>query len=128
MALSWHFSDEHSEFTASILRRLSAERAIVPALWPTEVANGLLVAERRGRIKSAELAAAVRRTLDLPIDIRQLSLASALGSISELARAHGLTVYDATYLHLALEEGLPLATLDDDLIAAARRVGLPELA
>jgi predicted nucleic acid-binding protein len=51
----------------------------------------------------------------------------SLGRILQLAREHRLTEYDAAYLDLAMREGLPLATLDNDLLAAARRVGLPEL-
>jgi predicted nucleic acid-binding protein len=50
------------------------------------------------------------------------------GPVLDLARAQGLSVYDAAYLHLAMREGLPLATLDDDLRAAASRVGVSLIA
>jgi predicted nucleic acid-binding protein len=41
-----------------------------------------------------------------------------------LARTHHLSAYDAAYLELAIREGLPLATLDDDLRRAAARAGV----
>jgi predicted nucleic acid-binding protein len=44
--------------------------------------------------------------------------------VLSLARAHRLSAYDATYLELALRRGLPLATLDGKLKAAASAVGV----
>lgn len=127
MTLAWHFEDEQSDFTAAVLRRLRGDRALVPSLWAFEVANGLEVALRRRRITKVELVQAVERTLSLPIDVQEIALNGVLGPVAELARQQTLTVYDASYLHLALRERLPLATLDGDLIASAKRVGLPEL-
>ena len=43
----------------------------------------------------------------------------------ELARRHRLTFYDAVYLELAGRKRVPLATLDVDLIAAARAERIP---
>ena len=85
-------------------------------------------AERRRRITPAAAASAVERTLALTIEIREVSLAMALGTIAQLARTYAVTVHAAAYLELAMREGLPIATQDADLIAAARRAGLPELA
>lgn len=45
----------------------------------------------------------------------------------ELADLHRLTMYDATYLELALRLSLQLATLDEDLRQAAQREGIPQL-
>lgn len=42
-------------------------------------------------------------------------------TVVELARRYQLSVYDAAYLGLALQEGLPLATLDSELVKSARR-------
>ena len=58
-----------------------------------------------------------------PITVDALSPSGVFGRVLELAREHGLTVYDAYYLELALRERAALATLDDDLRAAARRAG-----
>jgi predicted nucleic acid-binding protein len=56
--------------------------------------------------------------------VNDLSVEDALGPVLNLARAQGLSAYDATYLELAMREGLALATQDDDLRAAAGRVGV----
>jgi len=63
--------------------------------------------------------------LDLSISTNELTLEHALQVVVNLAREQGLTAYDASYLDLAMREGLPLATQDDDLRAAAARVGVP---
>ena len=49
--LTWCFEDEAMSWTDDVLAKLRAgDEAIVPAHWPAEVANALLVAVRRGRI------------------------------------------------------------------------------
>jgi len=42
--------------------------------------------------------------------------------IFALARKHNLSSYDASYLDLAMRKGLPLATLDKNLLAVAKRI------
>jgi predicted nucleic acid-binding protein len=63
--------------------------------------------------------------LSLQVTCDDASLGEALGAVISLAREQSLTAYDAAYLHLAMREGLPLATQDDALILAANRVGVP---
>jgi predicted nucleic acid-binding protein len=103
----------------------------IPALWrrnwPLEALNGLLTAERRGRID-----AVLRRRLagllgELPIMIDDETASRMWTSTIRLAETHGLTAYDAAYLELALRLGLPLATQDAALIAAAQATGAPLL-
>ncbi len=125
VALPWHFEDETSEYAEHVLDRLETDAAIVPALWPLEMANGLTVAERRGRLSPAKLARAVELSLDLPVLVDEVSTHLALGPVLELARSQELSAYDAAYLELAMREGIPLATQDEDLRAAAGRVGVP---
>ncbi len=124
IALAWCFEDEASPEGDAVLDRVRAEGAFAPALWTLEIANTLLHAERRGRMKSADLAASLDLLRLLPIDIDHESSARAWTDILPLARREGLTTYDATYLDLALRRGLPLATRDGDLAAAARRLGV----
>jgi predicted nucleic acid-binding protein len=124
VALAWHFEDEASAYADRVLERLREDDALVPAIWPLEVANGLLAAERRSRLSPADVAAAQGVLSDLPITVNTQTLAEALGSVLDLARAQGLSAYDAAYLDLAMREGLALATQDDDLRAAATRVGV----
>jgi predicted nucleic acid-binding protein len=107
--------------TARVLESLKTAHAVTTALWPFEVTNAPLDAERRGRINAAQQAEFLERLRLLPIEHRP---AAWLGQqILPLARAHRLTAYDAAYLELASREGLPLATLDGDLRKAAAAAG-----
>jgi predicted nucleic acid-binding protein len=124
VALAWHFDDESSQYADRVFTRLRKDEAIVPSTWPLELANALLFGERRGRISISGVEAALRQTLELTVSYRDVPPNAAFGPVLDLARLQRLTVYDAIYLHLAIHEGIPLATLDDDLIAAARRVGI----
>jgi predicted nucleic acid-binding protein len=99
---------------------------MVPSIWLLDVANGFLTGERRRRITSAEVLIAVGECLELPLFVREVGRVE-VGPILALARAHNLTAYDAAYLDLALRERLPLATLDEDLRAAATTTGVPIL-
>jgi predicted nucleic acid-binding protein len=128
VTLGWCFRDEENAFAHRVLRRLRDDSAWAPAVWPLEVGNGFALAERRGRFSTADSAEALVILSDLPITVHALTLEDALGPVLDLARAQGLSVYDAAYLHLAMREGLPLATLDDDLRAAASRVGVSLIA
>ena len=128
VALGWCFEDEASEYAERVFEQLNEEnKALVPSIWPLEVANGLLVAERRGRLSSAKVARTAEVVTQLPVSIQDAQPELALGAVLDLARAQGLTAYDAAYLELAMREGLPLATQDEALRAAAQRVGVPLL-
>ena len=124
VTLSWCFRDEHSEDAVRILRLLTVDAAVVPSLWPLEVANGLLVAERRGRLSADETMQVREMLVDLPITLDEATFDEGFGSVLNLARERNLSAYDAAYLALAMREGLPLATLDDKLRAAATSVGV----
>ena len=103
----------------------SGWRAIVPPLWQLEVANALLLNERRKTLTSAE---ADRGLLDLETFLASLAdldpAPAAMRELANVARAYQLTVYDAAYLALAKRESLPLATLDKGLRAAAAKAGV----
>jgi predicted nucleic acid-binding protein len=125
VTLAWCFRDEQNAYAHRMLRRLDDEPAVVPSVWPLEIVNGLLVAERRRRLSPAEVAQVGRELADLPITWHELSLDLAFGPVLDLARAQALSTYDAAYLELAMREGLPLATQDEALRAATQRVGVP---
>jgi predicted nucleic acid-binding protein len=125
LTMTWAFTSEATPFTARVLESLTTTHAVTPALWPFEVANGLLDAERRGRINTAQQAEFLERLRLLPIHIEHRPAAWLGQQILPLARAHRLTAYDAAYLELAGREGLPLATNDEDLKTAARFAGVP---
>ncbi len=125
VALSWCFPDEESTYADSVLGGFASDSALVPDVWPFEVANGLLIAQRRRRITDHDVGVARGILLDLPIEVAHQTLDEALGAVLELARAQRLSSYDATYLALAMRHGLPLATLDVGLRAAAADLGVP---
>jgi predicted nucleic acid-binding protein len=124
VTLAWCFEDETTDDSEALLRRLGTERGVAPAHWPLEVANGLRFAERRGRLDAQKLITARSVLTGLPIDVTVMDLEAAL-IILDLARAQGLTAYDAAYVDLAVSRGLGLATIDERLAAVCRTVGVP---
>jgi len=124
VALAWCFADEVSPVADSALERLKNEEALVPAIWPLEVANGVRTAERRGRLDLADLARIRELLISLPIQIEAIDLDMALGEVTDLARNLNLTAYDAAYLALAARRGLVLATIDEGLKKACITAGV----
>lgn len=124
VAIAWCFPDEQDGYSQSVLEAFAAEHAIVPNLWHLEVANTLLVGERRRRSSQANTVAWLGFLASLPIAVDEETKAHAVGDTLSLAREHNLSVYDAAYLELAMRRGLPLATLDTKLKSAAAAVGV----
>jgi predicted nucleic acid-binding protein len=122
VAACWAFDDEDHPVAALALERIRTDEALVPSLWWFEVRNMLTVNERRGRIAEADTAAFLRSLSRLGVAVDR---SPDEGAVLSLARRRRLTVYDASYLELALREALPLATLDAELARAARAEGQP---
>ena len=120
VALAWCFADEQTGPIMALLDRVTKSGAVAPQIWPIEAYNGLLTAERRGRIDGAERRRLAGLLNDLPIVIDDETASRMWRATADLAERHRLTAYDATYLELAIRLGLPLATNDTDLAAAAR--------
>ena len=128
VTMAWIFHDEATEATDRLREALLDTRAFVPALWPIETANALLVATRRGRVAQDEWPG-IRVHLDaLPIEVDQVSASRTWSAVLDLANAHALSVYDAMYLELAVRMQMPLATLDRALLGAAQSAGVDGLA
>lgn len=120
MTMAWCFDDEASAESAAILNMLAKSKAIVPAIWPLEVTNVLLMAERKNRINNAAISTFIELISALPIAIDQ-GLATLFNTqIFNLMRKHNLSAYDAAYLELALRYSAPIASLDKQLVAAAK--------
>jgi predicted nucleic acid-binding protein len=128
VTLSWLFPDETSNYADNVQDRLDDEDAVVPSLWPLEVANGILMAERSKRLSEAEVIRILDQLSSFNILIEESVSTAEISRILNVARIEKLTAYDAAYLDLAMREGLPLATLDEGLRAAAVRVGVPLVA
>ncbi|HUY92189.1 MAG TPA: type II toxin-antitoxin system VapC family toxin [Pirellulales bacterium] len=124
LSVAWFFEDETDAYAQAVEDSLPAAAAIVPALWPLEVANALLMGERRKRATEAKATTFLGLLKALPIALDDETAGRAWQESIHLARTHRLSVYDAAYLELALRRGLPLATLDDRLKAAAAAVGV----
>lgn len=124
VAVAWCIEDEAGPVTDALLERARDEGAIVPGLWPLELGNVLLQAVRRGRLEAAAVTARLALLEELPIRVDRTTAERAWHEILALARAEGLTTYDAAYLELAMRRGLPLATRDGELRQAAGRNGV----
>jgi len=123
--VAWCFEDETTAYTERILNAFSnGTEAIVPALWPFDVGNALLVAERRKRINTSQVIGLLSRIAGLPITVETTTARSAFTQVLPLARERDLADYDAAYLELALRHAVPLATLDHSLRRAARLSGV----
>lgn len=124
VTLAWAFEDEGGEYARDVLATLKTEEAWTTSLWPLEVSNGLMAAERRGRIEPEESARFTRLLLALPIVVEPTDRRRVLEQTRVLAGRWNLSVYDAHYLELALRYRIPLATLDQGLRQAAGHEGI----
>ncbi len=124
IALAWCFADEATAQTTQLLDRLELETAWVPAIWPLEISNILLSAQRRKRITYADMTQFVELFNHINIEIDLETTSKSFHEILSLAYTEKLTTYDASYLELALRMGLPLATKDKLLREAAERLGV----
>ncbi|MCY3809986.1 MAG: type II toxin-antitoxin system VapC family toxin [Gemmatimonadetes bacterium] len=121
VAAAWVLADEHSGPADAALDAVVAHGAVAPALLWFEIRNVLLRAERLGRIEPADSELALSLFEDLRL---RLDHAPHGEEVMRLARAHGLSAYDAGYLELALRGRHPLATLDRKLARAAEAEGV----
>jgi predicted nucleic acid-binding protein len=124
VALAWCFEDEQTPEVMAVLDRVVQDGAFAPQLWPMEAINGLLSAERRGRIDENKRETLSRFLAGLPIAIDSETASRAWSETAHLAGREKLTSYDAAYLELALRLNLPLATRDRELREAATRRGV----
>lgn len=127
IVMTWCFIDEADPYADAVLDNLAEASAIVPAIWPFEVVNVLLVAERRKRLQESDSVRFLSLLSQLPIEVEQTWPARSMQDLLALGRANDLSSYDASYLDLAMRQGLPIATLDPKLLEAARKIDVPIL-
>jgi predicted nucleic acid-binding protein len=120
IAIAW-FRPEPTKVAEHALDALSERGAVVPALWRWEVQDVLRRLAQGGHLK-LPVEAALAELRQLPITIDDL-VSGLFGDEMVLSKQHGLSVYDAAYLEVALRHRLPLATIDKKLAAAAKLVG-----
>ncbi len=125
-AISWVSESERTPEALKYLHalgQLEAE-ALVPALWCNEIANVLLTMERSKKLPLDLIAKWTEAFCSMPITVFPATVEHSLIEVWTLAQAHGLSAYDAVYLHLAMREQVPLATFDRQLIKVAPKVGV----
>ena len=128
VGLAWvHFSQATPETNGLLAEARAGTPVVVPALWFAEVANGLLVLKRRGKLTTAELKSCLLNIDSMSLTVDEPSIRAAVRGTPDLADAHGLTLYDATYLEAAIRLGLGLATRDVPLKRAAKACGVKTL-
>jgi predicted nucleic acid-binding protein len=125
VVLTWCFPDENSALAQRVAEMFKrGDSAITTSFWPHEVLNALLVGEKRKRISRDLIRTFLDDLRPLPVALQGLQADAVFDRIQSLSREYGLTPYDSAYLELAKTNGLPLATLDEDLIRACRKAGV----
>ena len=128
VAVAWIHPAQATPQTQALLESVYAGATVeVPALWPLEISNALVVLVRRKRLHESERLAALQALQLLSVKIDHEMAALAFTKLSSIASEHGLSVYDAAYFELAQRRQLPLACKDGALCAAARKAGIPLL-
>lgn len=127
MAIAWLFDNERTNAAHAVMLRVVSDGGVAPSLWRLEVANVLRNAVRRGRCDDAYVDRSLERLGRLSIEIDDETSTRAWTATRALSGEHGLTLYDAAYLELAIRRSRPLATCDADLVAAGTRCGLQVL-
>ena len=125
VGFSWVHPGQATPETDHLLNEVAdGATVVVPALWFFEMSNILLIAQRRRRLTAPQRKAALEKLTAMQLTVDEEGFRKAFGKISELAEKHGLTIYDATYLELALRRSLPLASRDEALRNAVSQCGL----
>lgn len=122
--LAWIYSDELAEGLRQLFDTVADTGAFVPVFWRLEVANSLTIAVRRGRIDAEFRRAALDDLALLDITTDNQTDTHAWAETLQFADRFRLTMYNAAYLELAHRRQIALATIDEDLRAAALALGL----
>jgi predicted nucleic acid-binding protein len=127
VVMRWFFGDGKASelaYSRSVLDAMKSADAIVPPVWGLEVANVICRAESQELVTEARSGAFLEMLSGIAIEVDHASADYSLSSTLNLARRYKLSAYDASYLELALRQGIPLATLDSDLRKAAKKAGV----
>lgn len=121
---AWVLPDENGETAAALVACAPGQSLAVPFHFPAEIGNVVVTAERRGRSTPEQTRIARDGVRILSFDIDAGGFDPVWGAAHPLSVRHGLTLYDALYLELALRLNLPLATFDKALRRAAEAEGV----
>jgi len=124
VAMRWLLESERvsaQKYAENVLKSLANSDALVPNLWHLEAVSVLVGAEKRCEVSLGEIERFISQLENLPIHIDPSTAHHAFNRTLTLARAYNISSYDASYLELAIREGLPVASLDKKLIKAAKK-------
>ncbi len=124
VVLSWFFEDESAPLSKKALDLLHKTKAHVPSMWPYELSNSLYVAEKTKRVAEGVSRGFINNLKVLPIIIHNNSYEIITNDVLSISREHSITVYDASYLELALRKKLKIATFDKALIKVCQEIGI----
>lgn len=125
VAIGWVHPAQATKQTAAMLAAIADGATLeIPALWPLEVSNALVVLVRRRKLTEDERQVGLGWLRGLRLRFDHEMSALAFSRLSELAAEHRLSVYDAAYLELAARRSLVLGCKDGPLRAAARHAGV----
>lgn len=128
VTMRWLFGDGSRDdlgYAERILELLgdTGTVALVPAIWALEAANVIARADARSLITEARSREFLTLLQDMAIEPDRETFDHAFEETLHLAQRYALSAYDAAYLELSLREGIPLATLDNDLVGALAETG-----
>ncbi|NNN18763.1 MAG: type II toxin-antitoxin system VapC family toxin [Acidimicrobiaceae bacterium] len=129
VVMRWFFGDgsqKDLEYSLAVLEQVPLSRVMVPAVWSLEVTNVIVRAETKGLVSEARSAEFVRLLADMDIKEETIESSLVFGNVLSIARRYSISTYDASYLELAMRNGVELATLDVDLIRAANQAGVSQ--
>ena len=125
VVMTWVFADEFNAYANTVLDGLKDSCACVPAIWRLEVVNVLISAERRGRITQSACTRFITLLKELQFQVIEDNMTQSMNTLLSIARDYRLSAYDAAYLNLAITRSLPIATLDKNLLKAAKQADVP---
>jgi predicted nucleic acid-binding protein len=124
VSMRWLLASEKAsdqKYAENVLDSMMESDALIPNLWHLEAISVLLGAEKRDEISLGEIERFISQLENLPIHVDHLTAHHAFSRTLVLSREYNISSYDASYLELAMREGLPLCSLDKKLVKAAKK-------
>lgn len=121
-ALAWLLPSQATPLANALLSQANQMDFQAPSIFDWEVRNALLTFERRRGLTAKDYDDALLFHVDLNVKLH--APAMVMSELGMLARMKRLSLFDASYLALALDQGWPLASRDDALLMAASEAGV----
>ncbi|NOQ78541.1 MAG: PIN domain-containing protein [Gammaproteobacteria bacterium] len=124
VSMRWLLASEKAsdqKYAENVLESMRDVDVLTPNLWHLEAISVLIGAEKRGEVSLGEIERFISQLENLPIHVDPLTAHQAFSRTLVLSREYNISSYDASYLELAMREGLPLSSLDKKLVKAAKK-------